>query len=219
MVVFLAFLSLFGVAVALTLPGWSDLLLLAGPSLVASLWLWWRGRQDKPMRQDAAEADRSGGPFRRKAAVARRKPGPHVIIDGSNVMHWQGGAPSLVPVVSAILALESKGFTVGVIFDANVGYKTHDRYQDDREMARRLSLPEERVLVVPKGTPADEYILTAAQDLAARVVTNDRFRDWRDRFPRVADPGFLIRGGANDQGEVWLNPRDLTAGERQVASP
>ena len=100
---------------------------------------------------------------------------------------------------------------MGVMFDANAGYKLQDRYQDDRHMARQLRLPEDRVLVVPKGVPADQYILTAARDLGARVVTNDRYRDWLERFPEAAEPGFLIRGGASEAGEVWLNPRDLAA--------
>lgn len=196
MIVIFAVLSLVGIVAALVLPGWSDLLLLAGPCLITSLWLLWRGRRKAPARAKARQP----------------KPGPHVIIDGSNVMHWQGDKPSLVPVVSAVLALEAKGFTVGVMFDANAGYKLNDRYQDDRQMARHLGLAEDRVLVVPKGVPADEYILTAARDLDARVVTNDRYRDWQERFAQVAEPGFLIRGGANDTGEVWFNARDLAAG-------
>lgn len=197
MIVIFAALSLLGVVVAVVLPGWSDLLLLAGSCLVASLWLCWRGRA-KPMPQPA---------------------GPHVIIDGSNVMYWKKGTPSIVPVVSAVLKMEAQGFTVGVIFDANAGYKTADRYQGDRAMARQLGLAEDRVLVVPKGVQADEYILSAARDLGARVMTNDRYRDWLDRFPEVAEPGFLIRGGASDAGEVWLEMRDLAAGGPVAAGP
>lgn len=198
MIVFLAFLSLLGVVAAVVLPGWSDLLLLAGPCLVASLWLWWRGR----------------GAARK--AKAGKADGPHVVIDGSNVMHWQDNVPSLVPVVSAVLALEARGFTVGVIFDANVGYKIHHRYLGHHAMARRVNLPEDQVFVVPKGTVADQYILMAARDLGARVVTNDRYRDWVEAFPEVAAPGFLIRGSANDRGEVRLNAGDLAAGVAAV---
>lgn len=192
MIVILALFSLLGVVAAVALPGWSDLLLLAGPCLVASLWLWWRARA-KPLPA-----------------------GPHVIIDGSNVMHWQDNVPSLVPVVSAVLALEAKGFTVGVIFDANAGYKVEDRFLGHPAMARRVNLPEDRVFVVPKGAVADHYILMAARDLGARVVPNDRYRDWVEAFPEVAEHGFLIRGSANDRGEVTLNAGDLAAGVAAV---
>jgi len=59
-------------------------------------------------------------------------------------------------------------------------------------------------MVVPKGAPADPAILSAAQDTGARVVSNDRFRDWSDDFPEVRAPGFLIRGGYRS-GELWLD--------------
>ena len=198
MLVLFALASLAALAAVLILPGLSDLVLLAGPCLLASLWLIWQ--RFWPKRR-----------HRPKPAPQKSAPKPHVIVDGSNVMHWQNGTPSLVPVVSAVLALEARGYAVGVIFDANAGYKTHDRYQGDRAMARRLRLPEDQVLVVPKGTPADAYILEAARDLRARVVTNDRYRDWLETFPEAAEPGLLIRGGAAENGEVWLNPGDLEA--------
>jgi len=111
---------------------------------------------------------------------------------------------SLDPVVQAVRQLEARGLKVGVIFDANAGYKTHDRYQDDAAMARRLGLPEERVLVVPKGTVADRFILQAARRLGAKVISNDRYRDWLAEFPEAANPGFLIRGGVR-QGVLWLD--------------
>ncbi len=219
MIVGLVILSLLGVVLAVALPGWSDLLLLAGPCLLASLWLWWRARvrrRDVPLR-DSGPAPRGESPFRRAKAKVEAKR-PHVIIDGSNVMHWQDNIPSLEPVVQAVRLMEDRGFVVGVIFDANAGYKVFDRYQDDHHMARRLGLPEDQVLVVPKGVAADEYVLQAAQQLGARVVTNDRYRDWQARFPQVAAPGYLIRGGVRD-GALWLNPRDLSAGETAAASP
>lgn len=219
MIVILAFLSLFGVVVAVVLPGWSDLLLLAGPCLVASLWLWfWHrvGRVYDPLRDirrvGQGQSPQRHGKARRAGARKAKADRPHVIIDGSNVMHWQGNVPSLVPVVAAVLALEARGFTVGVIFDANVGYKIHDRFLGHHAMARRVNLPEDQVFVVPKGTVADQYILMAARDLGARVVTNDRYRDWLEAFPEAAEPGFLIRGSANDRGEVTLNAGDLAAG-------
>lgn len=222
MIVFFALLSLLGVVVAVVLPVWSDLLLLAGPCLVACLWLIWRGAQSGRRLRDAHSETSGPTPFRRenvgREKAGRSKAGPHVIIDGSNVMHWQDNVPSLGPVISAVRQMEAKGFTVGVIFDANAGYKIHDRYQDDHHMARRLGLPEDRVLVVPKGVSADEYILKAARGLGARVVTNDRYRDWLEAFPEAAGPGFLIRGGVK-AGDLWLNERDLVAGAAAPVRP
>lgn len=137
-------------------------------------------------------------------APTRKVPRRPVVIDGSNVMHWQDGVPSLEPVQAAIRVLQARGYDPGVIFDANVGYKIADRYHGDRALARMLGLPVDRVLVVPKGVVADEYILKAAQAQGTAILTNDRYRDWADQFPEVAAPGKLIRGGWRD-GDVWMD--------------
>jgi len=131
-----------------------------------------------------------------------------LLIDGSNVMHWCDGKPSLTPVREVVRVLEAAGFRPGVIFDANVGYKLVGRYRDDRHLARALGLPEAQVLVVPKGQPADPVLLAVARERGARIVTNDRYRDWAETHPEIATPGHLIRGGWRD-GALWLDlPED-----------
>ena len=92
-----------------------------------------------------------------------------------------------------------------MVFDATVGYKIGTRYRDDAEMAAHLGLPVDRVLVVPKGTPADPVVLATARDLDAPIVTNDRYRDWAETYPEVQTPGLLIRGGYAE-GRLWLDP-------------
>lgn len=178
-------LSLLGVTAALTFPGMTDLLLLAGPCAIASLWLLLQARLRSP-------------------APVPAKAQNWIVIDGSNVMHWQDGTPSLEPVRQVVSELAGQGYVPGVIFDANAGYKIADRYLHDGALARLLGLPADRVMVVPKGVQADDYILAAARDLKARVVTNDRYRDWVEAHPHVLEPGFLVRGGFGDGG-LWLN--------------
>lgn len=188
---------------ALSLAGLRDLVLLAGPMLIAAIYLIFRGHFLAP---DAPEPSRetAGATPHARQRRGRVAPAPAmVVVDGSNVMHWQEGAPSLEPVKSVIAALKGRGVVPGVIFDANAGYRIGPRYLDDSALARLLSLPEDRVLVVPKGTPADVYILASARRLKARVVTNDRYRDWAGQFPEVGEPGLLIRGGMRG-GSVWL---------------
>lgn len=179
----LLLVSLGGVAVAFTQPGWSDLLLVAGPSALASLYLLLRamGGRTRPAK-DAGQ----------------------VILDGSNVMHWRGGKPEIATLREVLDHAQAKGFTPGVVFDANAGYLLFERYVDDRAFAKALGLKADRVLVVPKGEPADPTILAAARDLGARIISNDRFRDWRTEFPELAMPGYLIRGGYRD-GALWLD--------------
>ncbi|WP_138424022.1 NYN domain-containing protein [Maritimibacter alexandrii] len=125
----------------------------------------------------------------------RRSRRPAVLVDGSNVMYWRGETPDIRTVRQVVKRLEADGFRPGVMFDANAGYLLFGHYTLDRAFAKHLNLPEKRVMVVPKGTQADGHLLRAAADMNARIVTNDRFRDWGDRYPLVTEKGRLIRGG------------------------
>ncbi|UWQ89956.1 hypothetical protein K3727_14255 [Rhodobacteraceae bacterium M382] len=133
----------------------------------------------------------------------RRKRPKWIVLDGSNIMHWKDGTPQIQPLYQVIRHLESLGYAPGVVFDANAGYLIAGKYQHDSALGKRLKLPVDRVMVVPKGTPADPFILTAARDMQAPIVTNDRFRDWAQQFPEVQKPGLLIQGGYR-AGQLWL---------------
>lgn len=127
-----------------------------------------------------------------------------ILVDGSNVMHWQDNTPQLATVLRVVEDLKRQGFAPGVVFDANAGWKLFGRYLNETELARLLGLPRDQVLVAPKGTPADPYLLMTARDFKARIVTNDRYRDWAGDYPEVLETGFLIRGGLRE-GQVQLN--------------
>lgn len=173
--------SLAGLMVAVLLPGWSDLVLVAAPSVLASLYI---------LLRDWRQPDKTTPNW--------------VILDGSNVMHWRNETPDLETVRVVLAHLASLGMTPGVVFDANAGYLLFGRHHNDRAFSERLRLPLDRVLVVPKSTPADPFILTAARDLGARIVTNDRYRDWAREYPEVTTPGYLIKGGYR-AGLLWLD--------------
>ena len=148
-----------------------DLLLLSVPWAIASVVMI-----DNALRDDSLTWERGPG------------------ADGSNVMHWKDDSPNIQTVREVLDELTARGFSPGVVFDANAGYKIADRYLNERALARLLKFPSDRVHVVPKGEPADPFILRAANGLGARVVTNDRYRDWIDAYPEVRRPGFLIKG-------------------------
>ncbi len=182
--VILLLISCLGVVAAFAVPGWSDLLLLAGPMAVAAaILLLQQPRAQKPQAQPS---------------------GPPVILDGSNVMYWKTQTPDLAPVREVIATLQAQGLVPAVIFDANAGHLLQGAYWHHRDFAVALDLPESHVMVVDKGTPADSLILQAARDQGARIVTNDRYRDWLDRFPEARKPGHLIRGGYR-KGPLWLD--------------
>jgi hypothetical protein len=201
-ILFLA--SLLGCALALFVPGWSDLLLVAVPSAVASLWLIiWSPRKKAPRKQLDGHV------------AAPLQPIQWLVIDGSNVLHWKDDKPNLETLRQVVGHLTQKGYTPGVMFDANAGYLISNRYQHDKAFGRLLGLPEDRIMVVPKGSPADPAILQAARDLGARIVSNDRYRDWVGQFPEVQTPGHLIRGGYRND-ELWLDLPPAAASEWAV---
>ena len=57
---------------------------------------------------------------------------------------------------------------------------------DEREMYERL-INESEIHQSPAGTDADYFILSFAREMDARVLSNDRFRDRADQFPRERD--------------------------------
>ena len=90
------------------------------------------------------------------------------------------------------------------MFDANAGYLVSDRYLNEWNFSKLLGVSKDNVFVVPKGTPADPYILKAAREMDLRIVTNDRFRDWEKDFPEIRKTGHLIKGGYRS-GKLWLD--------------
>lgn len=183
LILFLA--SLAASCAALTQPGLSDIILVSVPCAFASLLLLLRALR--------------GGSGRGKSAAKK-----WIVVDGSNVMYWRDNTPSIDTVVEVVQDLVESGHTPGVVFDANAGYLISDRFMNDLAFAKLLNLPRDRVMIAPKGTPADPLVLAAARDLGARVVSNDQFRDWKEDHPEIAEPRYLIKGGYS-AGELWLN--------------
>jgi len=177
----LLFISLAFTTAAASTPGYEDISLLGVLSVIASAILLLRSLRG-----------------------TRRQRKKWIIVDGSNVMHWKSGKPDIGTVRDVVDELRGRGYTPGVVFDANAGYLLAGRYQHDKALSRQLDLPVDRVMVVPKGTPADPYILQSARDYGGRVVSRDQFRDWADAHPEITEPGHLVNGGYR-KGKLWLN--------------
>jgi len=126
-----------------------------------------------------------------------------IVVDGSNVMHWDEAGPSLRVLGRVIDVLHGRGFTPQVYFDANVGYKIAGRHMKEAEIARVLKLRAAQITLSPSGTPADPLLIDFALRRGARVVSNDRYRDWRGEYPRLGDKGVLV-GGSYVSGRVEL---------------
>lgn len=129
-------------------------------------------------------------------AVVRRRAGRRdwIVVDGSNVMYWDGDAPRLDTVRAVTDDLRRRGLRPVIWFDANAGHLMLGRYAGPDRLARRLGLPARQVHVVPKGQPADPAIIAGAGRLGARIVTNDRYRDWQAANPALRLREVLVRG-------------------------
>jgi hypothetical protein len=122
------------------------------------------------------------------------KPKPVIVVDGSNVMHWRDDVASVKTLTLVLADLTTRGFAPHIFFDANVGYKLFNRAIDARDLAHQLGLAPSQITLAPSRTPADPLLIAHAVLAGVRVVSNDRFMDWRDQFPRVRDKGFLVPG-------------------------
>lgn len=119
---------------------------------------------------------------------------PVIVLDGSNVMHWAEGVPRLATVRLVVQELVRRGFRPLVFFDANVGYKVAGRHMSPAQVALSLGMPLRNVVIVRGGQPADPILIKQAIRHRARVVSNDRFMDWRADFSAIRDRRFLIKG-------------------------
>jgi hypothetical protein len=127
-----------------------------------------------------------------------------LVLDGSNIMHWKDNTDEFFSLRAVTNHLSHLGYIPAIVFDANVGHKISNSFLNDRALAKLLHMPVQQLTVVSKGTPADPTILIAARNFGARVVSDDRFRDYAQTYPDINEPGFLIRGG-HQSGEHRLD--------------
>lgn len=204
----LLILAFAGMVAGLPMPGEPPGQLFLGSTAAWSvaLFLWLRARWRSRRKTKARAQQRARSAERKRAARAAggQEARRWVVIDGSNVLYWQGESPSLNAVSAVLGEVRKAGLTPVVWFDANVGYKVGDSYMNPSELARRLGISRKQVRVAPKGSPADPLLLQEAAKLGTGVVTNDRYRDWVADFPDVTQPGVLVPGRVED-GAVTLD--------------
>ncbi len=105
-----------------------------------------------------------------------------VIIDAANVAHFhkeEGAKAKLKNITLAVKALEEEGHDFLIIADASLRHNI-----DDKETFVRL-VNDGIIDEVPVGTIADHYILDLAYEEDAKVLSNDKFRDFMSEFPDI----------------------------------
>ncbi len=116
-----------------------------------------------------------------------------VIIDAANVAHYGKGEdkPKLKNIISAIKALEAGKHEFLILADASLRHSIDQKEQ-------YLKLVEDKIIEeVPVGTVADHFILETAEQENAKILSNDKFRDFADEFHNIQQKriSFTITGG------------------------
>src|SRR3954467_9104687 len=104
------------------------------------------------------------------------------IVDGSNVAHSsEGTAARLFNIQLVCEKLIEEGYEPVGAVDAG------RRQQIDNRQAYEKLVDEGKLRQAPAGTDADYFILAFARELAASIVSNDRFKDRMQSFPEARD--------------------------------
>jgi hypothetical protein len=105
-----------------------------------------------------------------------------VLVDAANVAHATEGSEARLRNITLVMdKLREEGFEPLIVADAALRHRI-----DDKPAYERL-IEDGVVSQAPAGTDADYFILSFARELDARILTNDRFRDRAEDFPRERD--------------------------------
>ena len=102
-----------------------------------------------------------------------------VIVDASNVAHFkknENSEPMLTNIIAAVETLEARDYEYEIIADASLAHDIDNK--DDYN----LLLEEKSIEEVPIGNNADHFILNLAEEEHAKILSNDKFRDFKDEF-------------------------------------
>ena len=105
-----------------------------------------------------------------------------VVIDASNVAFFnknEEGKPQFSNIMAAVNALEEGGDEFVIIADASLRHEI-----DDKESFLKL-LENENVEEVPAGNDADHFIIELANNENAKILSNDKYRDYASEFRNI----------------------------------
>ena len=126
------------------------------------------------------------------------------VIDGTNLLLLHGRAnPELRYVLALCEYFEARGIAYACFFDANTDYLLKEQDNEQYEVFRSFTRDGsclEKLVVVPSGIRADDWLLARAKSEGAGVISNDKFRKrgrrdrwiWRRRHPVVGTRGAIL---------------------------
>ena len=117
-----------------------------------------------------------------------------VVVDGSNIATEGRSMPSLAQLIDAVNAFRAEfpDTTVTVVVDATFGHRI-----DKSEVAEFDEAVAHNELVAPPAGAigrGDAFVLSIANKVGARILTNDSFQEFHGQYPWLFDEGRLIGG-------------------------
>jgi len=106
-----------------------------------------------------------------------------VIVDGNNIAYHlsPNGKPQVNNLLLAQRSLFSGGYQPVFVISAALVHSI------DKPSILQELMNSTDVVQAPRGTNDDLKIIQIAQERNADIVSNDRFLDWLDRYPWVAN--------------------------------
>jgi hypothetical protein len=117
-----------------------------------------------------------------------------VVVDGSNIATEGRSMPSLAQLNDAVMAFteEYPDAVVTVVVDATFGHRI-----DKKELAEfDAAVAHNEVVAPPAGAigRGDAFVLSIANKVGARILSNDSFQEFHGEYPWLFDEGRLIGG-------------------------
>ena len=117
-----------------------------------------------------------------------------VVVDGSNIATEGRSMPSLSQLNEAVMAFteEFPDAIVTVVVDATFGHRI-----DKKELAEfDAAVAHNEVVAPPAGAigRGDAFVLSIANKVGARILSNDSFQEFHGEYPWLFDEGRLIGG-------------------------
>src|SRR5688572_19953871 len=125
---------------------------------------------------------------------AKSDPTNVVVVDGSNIATEGRSMPSLAQLNDAVMAFteEYPDATITVVVDATFGHRI-----DKKEAAEFDAAVAHNELVAPPAGAigrGDAFVLSIANKVGARILSNDSFQEFHGDYPWLFDEGRLIGG-------------------------
>ena len=117
-----------------------------------------------------------------------------VVVDGSNIATEGRSMPSLSQLNDAVMAFkeENPDAVITVVVDATFGHRI------DKKEAKEfdLAVAHNELVAPPAGAigRGDAFVLSIANKVGARILSNDSFQEFHGDYPWLFDEGRLIGG-------------------------